>query len=249
MLVLSYGVTKSGSTLAFELLKGALESAGHPQDLLPDTAVEPGHHVNFIDAVTPQKIQALQAAIPEGRIIAVKTHTRLTRSNFAMLDAAARAGEIFVQTVARDPRDVCLSMLDAGTQARAGNLGAFKEFRELADAERSCKNQYRNYFHWASVSKALRLTYDQIVTDPDAAVARMSDQIGIFANPAQARHHAFEKAFTQKNKAVPNRWETEMKPQDAARIRKDLAAVWMRSLDRDAIAWFAMHRRKLLTSE
>ena len=46
MLIISYGMPKTGSTLLFELTKALLEYAGYEQNLAP-REVNGGHPINF----------------------------------------------------------------------------------------------------------------------------------------------------------------------------------------------------------
>ena len=93
MLILCYGITKSGSTLAFELIKGMLESAGHPQVRLSDGSVHPGQVVNFLEPVDRGTLKRLLAEIGD-RWIAVKTHSPITNETFGHLERLRRGGQI-----------------------------------------------------------------------------------------------------------------------------------------------------------
>ena len=74
MIVLSYGMTKSGSTLAFELCKAVLEQRGYEQRHLPDDVVTEGHHINFLADVTVANLEKLVAEVAPSEIIAIKIH-------------------------------------------------------------------------------------------------------------------------------------------------------------------------------
>ncbi len=63
MLVFCFGITRSGSTLAFEPIKGMLESIGHPQERLPDGPVNAQKRMNFIEPVDERRIDLLLSTI------------------------------------------------------------------------------------------------------------------------------------------------------------------------------------------
>src|ERR1044072_2240512 len=131
MLILCYGITKSGSTLAFELIKGMLESAGHTQQRLSDAAVNPGHRVNYVQPLDRRRLNLLLAEIGE-RWIAGKTHAGFNDPLFPSLEQRARADKLRIMASYRDPRDICLSLIDAAVKSRAQGK---KEFSEVTDLE------------------------------------------------------------------------------------------------------------------
>ena len=74
MLVLCYGMQKSGSTLAFELTCGVLRSAGFEQAFVYNDMREPDPEKtrrNFLAKVTRENMEALLSAIGPDRRIAV----------------------------------------------------------------------------------------------------------------------------------------------------------------------------------
>src|SRR6476661_3839031 len=68
MLVLCYGITKSGSTLTFELIKGVLETSGNPQQRLPDGPVNPDHRINYVQPLNRKRLKELVSAVGESWI-------------------------------------------------------------------------------------------------------------------------------------------------------------------------------------
>jgi hypothetical protein len=133
MLVLCYGLTKSGSTLAFELIKAMLNSAGHAQERLPDGPVNPGHRVNYVQPLNRQRLNDILSAVGD-RWIAVKTHAGIADPMFTYLEKLQRERRIQVVVSYRDPRDICLAMLDAGSAARTAGVKEFSEITDLAVA-------------------------------------------------------------------------------------------------------------------
>src|SRR4029077_18506857 len=111
-------IMKSGSTLAFELVKGMLESVGQAQTRLPDGPVDAGRRNNYIDSLDAPRIDALLASIGS-RSIAVKTHCGFRDQLFPLLEERQACGELQIVASYRDPRDICLSLLDAGSRARS----------------------------------------------------------------------------------------------------------------------------------
>src|ERR1700741_2828984 len=98
MLIITYGIPKSGSTLTYELVRGMLINTGYSQDLegKERRAVQPlGGRMkrNFVGQMGRAEIEELVAKIgPEGRI-AVKTHAWFEIGDFAWLDGLCAKGE------------------------------------------------------------------------------------------------------------------------------------------------------------
>jgi len=133
MLILCYGITKSGSTLTFELVKGMLESAGHAQERLPDGVVNPGHRVNYVQPLDRKRLKELLSAVGD-RWIAVKTHAGFQDKLFPYLEKLRQKRRIQIIASYRDPRDICLSLIDAGAVSRAKGVKEFSEVTDIATA-------------------------------------------------------------------------------------------------------------------
>src|SRR5437773_11540492 len=116
MLVLCYGIPRSGSTLAFELAKGTLQSAGFDQAtfvndrLGPERLKRAGPDArNYVTGLSKRKIESLIEAIGPDRKIAVKTHSSFPDRMFRWLERLQASGKLQVIASYRDPRDICLS--------------------------------------------------------------------------------------------------------------------------------------------
>src|SRR5665213_3372977 len=115
MLVLCYGMPKSGSTLAFELVKGVLRSAGFEQEnFVNDQTGEenlktpgPGKR-NFIRGVEKEKLAGIMARIGPNRKIAIKTHTDFPDELFGWFEEMQAKGELQIFASYRDPREMVL---------------------------------------------------------------------------------------------------------------------------------------------
>lgn len=214
MIVLCYGITKSGSTLAFELVKALLEARGFPQRLLARELVRPGHPGNFVVAPEPMQLQQLSASLAPGEIIAVKLHGDLPASSAVLLStpAAHRAFRVLVSY--RDPREVCLSLMEAAEQNRAREPAAVRGFgaviKNFDDAIHFTAAQLAHCLQWASVPGALPLYYEDVAFGGNKALVRMAAHLGLApflddeltAIGRQLR----EDTNTLRNKAVPGRY-------------------------------------------
>ncbi len=169
-LYISYGVTRSGSTLAYKLLSRLLRLAGRPQRPLSPPLVLEGQDSNYTDELAP----ALLAATAPGELLAVKTHGPLTAAAAAWL----REGQAIGHVVVRDPCDVALSLLGAGELAKTAG-GGFGGIESLEIALTHLRKQDRYVADWLAQPNMLLLRYDELAEDPAGCVRRMARQIGI----------------------------------------------------------------------
>lgn len=217
MILLCYGMTKSGSTLAFELVKAILEYHGHVQRRLPDGVVRPLHTVNFSNFQTPDDLTRLKAEVAAEEIIAIKVHGPLAPDTQAWLEAAIAEGSYRLHVNYRDPREVCLSLLDASEKARARDPDATRGFGIIQGWEAAAafaQKQVQHCLAWAAVPGALHLYYNDVAFATEAVLDRMCAHLMLpllsTTENAELRQQVFETAFTQRNKAVADRWRSDL---------------------------------------
>jgi len=248
MLVLCYGLTKSGSTLAFELIKGLLETAEHAQERLPDGVVNPGHRINYAQPLTRKRLNEILSAIGE-RWIAVKTHSGIADPLFTYVAKLQRERKLQLVVSYRDPRDICLSMLDAGERSRAAGAKEFSEITDLSVAAARVSEQVEKFFKWSAVPGALLLPYDTVAFDPETAIDQIQSCLGLHVDRERAKQYAFEEAFTQKNKAQRRRFVSELTAQQNAELEKTFATVISNFIDGDPRPLLFEKRLEILQRE
>ena len=214
MIVLSYGMTKSGSTLAFELCKSILQQKGFEQRKLPEEVVAPGHHINFLsDLSVPALARVMQEVAPQEMIV-LKLHTPIERPEMAFIESAIAAGEMRLQVNLRDPREICLSLIDAGAKARENERVAFSEIADLEDAIKVVNRQLAVCRRWGAIKGATYLLYNEVAFETPRAVRQICGEFGfpMFAEEElkTVLDRVFVDAFTQKNKAVRDRFKDDL---------------------------------------
>lgn len=222
LLFVSYGMAKTGSTLAFECMRVLHEAQGWRQDRVPRRLLDNPSPINLINEQSDLRVLRRFAATRRRRIV-LKTH--------APPDPVAaqglREGWLAAHAVWRDPRDMALSLRDAGARARAaireGRRGAFSHIVTLEDALRAIARQLAHLSQWTALPGVRLLSYDEIAFDAETAVARMADHAGLPANPAAIIAEVTGNRFTQFNKGRKARHLDEMDPGTAARIAADFA--------------------------
>jgi hypothetical protein len=211
MIVLSYGMTKSGSTLAFELCKSVLQQKGFEQRRLPDQVVTPWHHINFITDLGAASLERAMAEVSGREIIAIKTHVAFGGDGKDFIESGIREGTLKVHVNYRDPREICLSLVDAGVQARENEKPAFSDIHTLRDAARIVRRQLNVCRQWGALQSVLHLHYNDVAFDTRRVVDQMSADFGFppvsDEEYGEIAHRVFNEAFTQKNKGIKNRYK------------------------------------------
>ncbi len=249
MLVIAYGIPKSGSTLAFELLRGILLSAGQEQEVLHNDregGTYRGTQRNFLNKITRERIESMIERTGPDRVIAVKTHSSFSPDMFRWLEERQAARDIQVIASYRDPRDICLSLRDAGERSRNRGRGAFVSVKDLEEAMANVERRIVAFRRWGALRGTLRLGYDVTAFDPDKAIDAMEAAVGIKGDRFFVHKYAFEEAYTLKNVAKRDRYVDELSDEEkhilAYAFRKFIRQV----IERDNDRWFESYRETML---
>jgi hypothetical protein len=234
MLVLCYGIPKSGSTLAYEMVRGILLSAGYPQERLevPQANLKPNKRgKNYMRAVngkhgpkdagadehrsmTTESITGLVDAVGPHRMIAVKTHEPLPRDMFAFVENLQQQKKLQIIASYRDPRDICVSLLDAARKARKRGRTTFSANTDLQSAAKNVERRIRAFRRWASVQGSLRLYYESVAFASDTAISSIEQVLGLSVDHEKVKKYAFEDAHTLMNKGISNRYLESFTPEE-----------------------------------
>jgi hypothetical protein len=229
MIVISFGVRKSGTTLAFEMAKAVLELNGHPQSTLPDHLTKPGHDVNEVGPLTDEWLSRV-VECTQGRKIVVRTHSHpYALSTDRILDSLD-AGEVKIHVVFRDPRDTVLSMFDD-----ARSHPSKDKARTVDDAIERLRPRFRKLQRWGSFP-SLKLLYDDFVFDRARGPQLIADDLGVTVDPDEV-WRIVNHRWTRKNVALPHRYKTEMSPADAARIEAAFPE-YLELVENHDLGWF-----------
>ncbi len=210
-LYLSYGMPKSGSTLAFELTRTMLELAGVPQIKIASGVTDPETTINFVDKLDGEAFEKLrEEAKAIARPTVIKTHSRL----FPKVEKFLKSGRVHGHAVCRDPRDMALSMLDAAREGRSWGCG----FKTVADTETRLQRSIDMFTKWAESPNLMPIHYERLAFDTETVAAEIAAQLGITVDIQAAIEIATGTKFTQLNQGISQRWKTQMDPADARRL-------------------------------
>jgi len=224
LLFFSYGITKSGSTLAFELVRSALDSCGFNQLRLSDRAVQgPDKVLNFVvDIGAAQQAALLREAKELGYMVALKTH----RAPSIYVKELLHSGEAIGHVVYRDPRDIALSMLDHGRKARSNGEEAFAKIESLDDTVKAITSQLKRLEEWVQLPGMSLIHYDDLAFNTLATCGRILEQLQLDGSAKEICRLVLEERFTQFNKGIPCRWKAEMTDFESARFLQEFSALY-----------------------
>ena len=180
LLYISYGMAKSGSTLAFQLVSAILEEAGVPQYDLDLSEAETINDRRFVGVIRPPEL-AHMVAVAKGRPqspVVVKTHSGLWNCVAEGLDN----GWIIGHAICRDPRDIALSMMDASRENRAWGKREGQPLRHVEDALDYVRAHAKKFQDWARHPAIKPFSYERIAFDTEAVAAEMAKQLGVEAD-------------------------------------------------------------------
>lgn len=215
--VFSYGMTKSGSTLAFELARSALELSGFPQPLLPEEATGTTRKINFAGHLDDGNVAALSETLRSiGHPVVIKTHTRPDPCVIGMIDR----GEAIIQACYRDPREMALSMIDHGNRSRAAGKPAFANIETLDDAMRDISSQIDSLTQWLYRPNCLPLYYEDLAFRGLGATRRILAQLQLEIPAGRVLNHVLRNRFIQLNLGIKKRFEGQMSEADQRMFRQ-----------------------------
>jgi len=217
-LYISFGMPKSGSTLAFQLTRTMLELSGIDQSKIGEGIVDEKTNINYVHKLDGPSLNAL---IVEARNlpgpIAIKTHSRL----FPKVAGAFKRGAVFGHAVCRDPRDVALSMLDAARDGRDWGSSRDGTFRTVADTVERLRSGIEIFKRWVALPNVMPIHYERVAFDTETVAAEIAAQLGIETDIPRAVEIATGREFTQLNRGKSQRWKTEMDPADARMLERE----------------------------
>jgi hypothetical protein len=246
MLVICCGMAKSGSTLSFELVRGVLIGAGHRQAKIRSIGIKPRARGNHIAGLSRESILDIVEAIGPDRIVGAKTHKCFSDDMFRWMEQLQAERKIQIVVSYRDPRDVCLSLLDHGAKAREDGRSGFSKVHDLSEAADVFARAIPKFRKWGSLKGSLRLHFETMAFSPDDAIDAIEDVLGVSCDHEAAKTHAFEGAFTQRNKAKRNRFEDELDETQKKELGTRFGEFIERVCQQNDDQWFTAYREQAL---
>lgn len=232
-LYFSFGVTKTGSTLAYRMARHFLECRGHSQALLPDRLQVIRKDLNSWSQANHELLEEIAEWVQaRGIFLALKTHRAPTKPVRTML----REGRAMGHATFRDPREIALSLVDHGreSQERGHDPVRFRDLNDATDSLDLIERQLAIFDRWEKLPRIETWYYDDFAFNPDLAFAKLARQTGL-APLSSAERASFDgTAGTKFNKAVQHRWKSELTREESAEFKAQFSdfykQLWLRRL-------------------
>lgn len=179
MIVISYSLPKSASTVLFEYTQDLIENAfpeNGNEELVRRTEVgavlgNGGSVPNFED----KNMQEFLSILTDCGPFAVKTHCKLSDNVKHLVET----GKAKVTIVHRDPRDVVLSAVDCCKNTANTGFPMFQSHPSLSISWPLVKKMVPRVLEWMEYGNCLVLRYVDLVIDPEGTVAKVAEYLEI----------------------------------------------------------------------
>lgn len=217
---ISYGITKSASTFAWQLIKRVAIAGGLPVATLTAKSKGANSPEDYIDPISDERLALIRADIGD-RPVVIKTHGRVTPAVARLVSAGA--AQAFVSY--RDLRDVALSLLDHAARSRALQISDFADLHTLTDTIPMLQEQVRRFEAWVTLCKPLLIPYDEICFDTKSTIHRVADRLGVSLNVdvIAEEFHNNKHLIGQFNKGKGRRFEDELEAETSLTFLKTFA--------------------------
>jgi hypothetical protein len=202
MIYICYGMTKSASTLLYQLTEEILRVAGRSPVRLRPPLRPFGSVANYFDEIDPPLLQEITGR-HHGRDVVLKTH----QAPHPQIAARVCAGEILASASIRDPREVALSMIDHGDRSRRLGHSEFSECCTFEDVLPSIDNQIEKFRSWSALPPVKVFHYNEICFEQKNVVAGIADQLGVVVDVDRVLEPFIDtRLIGEFNKGVPLRY-------------------------------------------
>lgn len=221
-LFISYGMTRSGSTLAFETEKAILEKYGMPQEKIMIEGLE-----NWIENYLPEKYLS--------DINFLKKINEKTLSNFVVFKTHGAANEkllnfirkfkIPVTISVRDPKDIVISLLEISKKNRSINETGFINIISFKDALKNIEEDLWRLETWRTLIEegiAKVIPYEEMIKDSEILIEYLAD---ITSKPKLLISDIREitnNRFTQFNVGVSGRGQKSLNQVEIFRVERNI---------------------------
>lgn len=218
MIIIAHGMPKSGSTFLYQVLGDLsyIHNNADAREVRERYLSKPAdHYQDFYLTIDDDVLKEVVERIPADVFYVIKTHGMI--SDYAKEQAARGNIKIFYSY--RDPRDVALSMLDAGRAERAQNLDRFfHQFREAKDVCDSIKLAFTCVEPLMSAPRLHDVPYFAIANNQTWVIEHVAGLLGM--KPAAAtlvekyKPENNTDRIVEFNKGVYDRFLDELEPRD-----------------------------------
>ncbi len=221
-LFISYGMTRSGSTLAFETEKAILENYGMSQDKIVYKGLE-----NWIENYLPEKylsdIDSLKNINTKtlDNFVVFKTHGAANKKLINFI----RKFKIPVTISVRDPKDIIISLLEISKKNRSINETGFINIISFKDALRNIEEDLWRLETWKPLIEegiAKVIPYEETIEDAETILQFLADLTSKPKLLISDIKEITKKRFTQFNIGIVGRGQKSLNQIEIYRVEKKI---------------------------
>jgi hypothetical protein len=160
-ILISYGIPKSASTFAWQLIKHVAITGGLPIATPTSKSKGANSPEDYIESISDRELALVREDIGDAPVV-IKTHGDVT-SAVARLVSDGNA-QVFVSY--RDLRDVALSLLDHGAKSREKGIKDFADLYDIRDTVEVIGIQVAKFEDWVQICDPLLIPYIKSVLIP-----------------------------------------------------------------------------------
>jgi len=177
MIYICYGMTKSASTLLYQLTEEVFRASGRRAPRLGPPFRSRLSVDNYFDRIDGPLVDRIKSSLNHDDIV-LKTHGPLADD---IADRIA-SGDILASASLRDPREIALSMIDHGARSRRWGDLEFSECATPQDCLPSIDYQVETLRQWAAIPRVETFSYNRICFDMAGTAQRLCAQFGVDAD-------------------------------------------------------------------
>lgn len=202
MIHISYGMLKSASTQAYQLVEEMLRQGGRNPWVIGPPLRAALSVTNYFDDIDLELIRRIEG-MAKGRDVVIKTHQLPAPEVLALV----AQGAIRATASLRDPREIALSMVDHGARSRSWGIAEFSECTTVYDCWPSLDDQVETLRAWCAIPGVQRIAYNDICFDMRSVILRLAPLLEVRVDPARVEQVFENKLMVgQFNKGVPDRF-------------------------------------------
>ena len=221
-LLISYGMTRSGSTLAFETKKAILEKYGMPQQKIIFEGLG-----SWIENYLPEKYLS--------DIDSLKKINQKTLTNFVVFKTHGAANKKLIEFIrkfnipvtisVRDPKDIIISLLEISKKNRSINETGFINIISFKDALKNVEEDLWRLETWRPLIEdgtAKVIPYEDTIKDAEIIIKFLADLTSKPKLLIREIKEITKKRFTQFNIGIAGRGQKSLNYLEIFRVEKNV---------------------------
>lgn len=221
--IIAHGVAKSGSTFLFQVARDVAAAINGLPHEKAKSRFFPGMEVpDYVLQPADDLIEPLVRLLPPSAAYVLKTHGRIT----PFITSGIRSGLIKAVVSFRDPRDLVVSMLDAGVSDRKKRQDrGFSPLYNVEDALQPVRDGWEAAREWAYLPGTLPVPYLLIATNHDFIIHLVCEYLSAtHCYPSIRERYSHDKATTIRefHKGVADRFLEDLTPGELAGVSNSL---------------------------